>query len=77
MNFEDRLGFGKVIAKNKVALFFRTRCRIPNSVFSPTCRKRPKIDYPRLFSDNDNEFSNSKFIDICQCQSLQTILGQS
>jgi len=26
-NFEDRLGFGKVMAKNKVAPFFRTRCR--------------------------------------------------
>ena len=27
-NFEDRLGFGKVMPKNKVALFFRTRCII-------------------------------------------------
>ena len=26
-NFEDRLGFGKVTAKNQVAPFFRTRCR--------------------------------------------------
>jgi len=25
-NFEDRLGFGNVMAKNKVAPFFRTRC---------------------------------------------------
>jgi len=25
-NFEDRLEFGKVMAKNKVAPFFRTRC---------------------------------------------------
>ena len=25
-NFEDRLGCGKVVAKNKVAPFFRTRC---------------------------------------------------
>jgi len=25
-NFEDRLGFGKVMAKNKVAPFLRTRC---------------------------------------------------
>ena len=28
-NFEDRLGFGKVMAKNKVAPFFRTRCISP------------------------------------------------